>query len=272
MDAVKLNSVQFTLARAIGPGFAGVVVATWGTGAAILINAITFPLVIAVLVMSSPRENSVASRSDSVKDALIDGGKYMWSHRPIRLAVFVGFFAACCGQSLQQISAAISSRMYDRPSTDNAGLLTALGIGALAASGFQALAGDRVRRSRLAGVALGSYIVGASTIAATANYTVGLIGFFIGGFAHLTMAIVLNTSLQSNVPDEMRGRTMSYYLFGVLLGIPVGAYVLGRIGDIFSMRTAMWVDVAVLTALSCVLVGRRLLGVFDTAPSTTLPR
>ena len=49
LDAVKLNSVQFTLARAIGPGFAGLVVSTLGTGAAIFINAITFLLVIAGL-------------------------------------------------------------------------------------------------------------------------------------------------------------------------------------------------------------------------------
>ncbi len=40
LDAVKLNSVQFTLARAIGPAVAGIVLIRWGSGVAIFVNAL----------------------------------------------------------------------------------------------------------------------------------------------------------------------------------------------------------------------------------------
>jgi MFS family permease len=263
LHAVRLNSMQFNLARAIGPGFAGIVVRTWGTGAAILVNTVTFPLVIAVLVFAKTRENSVASRSDSVLDSLRAGGRYVWQHHPIRLAILVACLSSMCGQSLQHVSAAISSRMFDRASTDNAGLLTALGLGALGASALQAVFGNRVKRSQSAQLALVLFITSTALIAATSNYTIGVIGYAIAGFGHLTMAMALNTLIQGTVPDEIRGRAVSYYLFGVLLGIPVGAFALGRLGDIFSMRTAVWVDVAALVVITSVLVVRGSLRAFD---------
>jgi MFS family permease len=263
LQAIKLNSTQFTLARAIGPGFAGVVVAAWGTGAAILINAITFPLVIAVLVFANPRQNSVASRHDSIPAALRSGGRYVWDHYPIRLAVLVAFVSAACGQSIQHVSAAISSRVFDRPSTDNAGLLTALGLGALAAAALHSGVGSRWRRSRLAVLSLTLYTLSTAIVAATSNYTMGLIGYFVGGVGHLTMAIVLNAVIQGRVPDEVRGRAVSFYIFGVLLGIPVGSFGLGRLGDTFTMRSALWVDAAVMAGISGLLVVRGSLNAFD---------
>jgi MFS family permease len=263
LQAIKLNSTQFTLARAIGPGFAGIVVATWGTGAAILINALTYPLVIGVLVFAHPRENSVVSREESVGVALRSGGRYVWDHYPIRLAVLIAFISAVCGQSMQHVSAAVSSRLFDRPSTDNAGLLTALGLGALAAAALHSGMGSRWRLSQLATLSLALYTTATALVAATSNYVIGMFGYFVSGVGHLTMAIVLNTVIQGRVPDAMRGRAVSFYIFGILLGIPIGSFALGLIGDAFSMRAALWSDVVVMSTVGGVLVACGALKAFD---------
>ena len=143
LDAVKLNSVQFTLARAIGPGLAGAVVTTLGTGAAILINAITYLLVIGALFVSNPRQSIVSSKDDKVSDVLRDGGRFVWRSRPLRLAVILAFLTSLCGQALQHVAPAIADRIFDRPSTDNAGLLVALGLGALVSSVMSVVIGDK---------------------------------------------------------------------------------------------------------------------------------
>jgi len=256
LDAVKLNSVQFTLARAIGPGLAGVVITTMGTGAAILINAMTYFLVIGVLFICHPQQSIVAPNGATVSEVLRDGGRFVWRNRPLRLAVFLAFVTSLCGQALQHVAPAIADRIFARPSTDNAGLLVALGLGALASSILSVAIGDKLRPSTRVMVALVLFTGSTALIALTSNYNVGLMAYFIGGLAHLQSAVALNTLIQGTVPDHLRGRTMSFYVLGILAGIPLGAFALGRLGDIFTMRMAVYIDAAVFLSLIVLLIGR----------------
>ena len=263
IGAVKVNSMQYNLARALGPGFAGIVIRTWGTGAAFLINAVTYPLVIAVLVVANPRANAVAAKAMSVKAALASGGRYVWRHRALRLAVILATLNSLCGQALQHTSAAIAARIFGRPSTDNAGLLMALGFGSILSTLLSGVWGRHLRRSRQVAAGLSCYLACAVAITATSSYTVGLIAYFVGGFGHLLIAVALNTMIQGYVPDDMRGRAVSYYILGVLVGIPVGTFLLGRAADAFGMRWAVAGDAAVMAVVLGVVLVRGSMSVFD---------
>lgn len=265
LDAVKLNSVQFTLARAVGPGLAGLVVSTLGTGAAILINAITYLLVIGALFVSNPRQTIDHTADRKVGAVLRDGMLYVWRNFPLRLAVILAFLTSMFGQSLQHVAPAIADRVFDRPSTDNAGLLVALGVGALVSSFFSVALGDRMRRSTRVLVALLLFCLSATLVASTSNYYVGLLAYFVGGLAHLQSAVALNTLIQGTVPDRMRGRTMSFYVLGILAGIPLGAIFLGRLGDLVSMRTAVAIDAVIFFTITALLVSRGWLRRLDTS-------
>ena len=265
LDAVKLNSVQFTLARAVGPGLAGLVVSTLGTGAAILINASTYLLVIGALFVSNPRQSIDHTADRKVGAVLRDGIRYVWRNFPLRLAVILAFLTSMFGQSLQYVAPAIADRVFGRPSTDNAGLLVALGVGALVSSFFSVALGDRLRRSTRVLVALLLFCVSATIVASTSNYYVGLLAYFIGGLAHLQSAVALNTLIQGTVPDRMRGRTMSFYVLGILAGIPLGAIFLGRLGDLVSMRTAVAIDAVIFFTITLLLVSRGWLRRLDTS-------
>ncbi|MFM8528919.1 MAG: MFS transporter [Ilumatobacteraceae bacterium] len=265
LDAVKLNSVQFTLARAVGPGLAGLVVSTLGTGAAILINASTYLLVIGALFVSNPRQSLDHTADRKVGAVLRDGIRYVWRNFPLRLAVILAFLTSMFGQSLQYVAPAIADRVFGRPSTDNAGLLVALGVGALVSSFFSVALGDRLRRSTRVLVALLLFCVSATIVASTSNYYVGLLAYFIGGLAHLQSAVALNTLIQGTVPDRMRGRTMSFYVLGILAGIPLGAIFLGRLGDLVSMRTAVAIDAVIFFTITVLLVSRGWLRRLDTS-------
>lgn len=271
LDAVKLNSVQFTLARALGPALAGAVVGTLGTGAAILINAVTYTLVIAALVVSRPRQTMTAASHGRVGEVLREGGRFVWRNQPLRLAVFLAFATSMCGQSLQHVAPAVADQIFGRPSTDNAGLLVALGLGALVSSVASVAVGDRLRRSQRVLVALVLFAFSTALIPMTSSYTVGLVAYFIGGLAHLQSAVALNTLIQGAVPDRLRGRTMSFYVLGILAGIPIGAFVLGRLGDVLSMRTAVWLDAAIFIGLAVVLVQRGWLRHLDTTKIDDVP-
>lgn len=249
LDAVRLNSVQFTVARAIGPGFAGLVIGAFGSGAAILLNSSTFLLVILVLLTVNSRPTSVASRELSPRQAFVNGARYVWTHVPLRTAVLLAFASSALGQSLQFIAAAVSARIFDRPSTDSAGLMTSLGVGAILASLYATRTAGRWRRSQTAATAMIFYALSPALISLSGAYWVGLIGYFVGGLAHLTMALSLNTLIQGLVPDRVRGRAMSFYLLGVMGGIPTGSFIMGFLGDVFSLRAVIAVDALVFVAI-----------------------
>ena len=256
LDAVRLNSVQFTLARAIGPGLAGLVISTLGTGAAIFINASTYLLVIGALVVARPRQSIAPHGDRKVGEILREGGRYVWRKKPLRIAVILAFIGSLCGQSLQYVTPAIADRIFDRPSTDNAGLLVALGVGAVTSSIFSVALGERIKRSTIVVASLVLFTANAGLVALTSWYWLGIVAYFVGGLAHLQMAVSLNTLVQGAVPDHMRGRTMSFYILGILGGIPIGAFVLGRLGDVVSMRFAVAANAVTLAAVIVLMVTR----------------
>ena len=255
IQAVRLNSVQFTLARAIGPALGGIVVSLGGIGAAILCNGFTYGLVIVTLMLVQPRRTVMTSREQGVLAGLRQGAVYIWSRRPLRLAVLLAFAASTFGQSLQYIASALSEQLFSRSSDGNAGLLTALGIGALLSSAYTVKMGDRLRRSTQALVSIALFIVSIALLAATHSYQLGQAAYFVAGIAHLQMAVALNTLIQGTVPDEYRGRAMSFYLLGILAGIPLGSQILGSLGDLIGFRETLILDmVAFATVLGALVV------------------
>lgn len=255
LQAVRLNSVQFTMARAIGPAFGGLVVKFGGIGAAIMCNAVTYLLVIAALVIVRPRANVTTARDRRVMEGLIQGARYIWHRRPLRLAVFLALAASTFGQSIQYVASALSERLYHHSSEGNAGLLTALGAGAVLSSVVAIRWGDRLRRSTQALFAFSAFGIGVGLLPLSHSYLVGQVGYFVAGVGHLQIAVALNTLIQGTVPDEYRGRALSFYLLGVLAGIPIGTQLLGSLGDAIGFRVTLLLDAAAFVVVLALLVG-----------------
>ncbi len=267
MQAVRLNSVQYTLARAIGPAIGGVVLKFAGTGAAIMTNAVTYLLVIATLAIVHPRTNVTKAKAQRVLQGLKEGAVFVWSRRPLRLGIILALAASTFGQALQYIGSAVSERLFHHPANGNAGLLAALGVGALLSSGFTVVLRERIPRSTQALGSLALYIVAIALLPMTHSYTVGQLAYFLAGICHLQMAIALNTLIQGCVPDEYRGRASSFYLFAVLAGIPIGSQLLGSLGDAIGFRPALVIDAGAFAVLLVMLLVSGLWRDLDATPA-----
>jgi MFS family permease len=68
--------------------------------------------------------------------------------------------------------------------------------------------------------------------------------------AHVLVGTALNTFVQASVPDEIRGRAMSFYLLGIMLGFPIGALLIGRVGDAVGFREVMVLNAIVFSVLT----------------------
>ena len=255
LHAVRLNSTQYTVARAVGPAVGGVIVAISGIGAAIMFNAVTYLLVITVLFSVTPRLNATSSQAQGVWAGLVEGARYMWSRRPLRLAVLLAFAVSMFGQSIQYVASAIAQRLFDRPPQSNAALLSALGAGSLLSSLLTVVYGERIRRTVQVFGGLALYLVATLLLPLTDVFVVGMVAYFFAGCGHLFVVVALNTLLQGSVPDEYRGRVLSFYLLGILAGIPIGSQVLGSVGDLIGFRRTMLCDAAAFVLLIVVLIG-----------------
>ena len=256
---MRLNSVQFQASRALGPAIGALAVGLLGIGAAFFINAITYIPVIVAIVITRPRQTLAPASSSNIRADLVEGFRFTWGITALRRAVITSFMVSVLGQSLTQLAAGIATDVYGRNAKANGWLVAALGVGSLITGIWIIVWGSRTARSTLAMQGLGGYVVGVFLIAITTNFAIGVLGFFVCGLAHIAIATSLNTFMQSAVPDEIRGRVVSFYLLGVMLGMPVGSFILGRLSDVIGMHEVLLINAvafAIFFVVAVVVFGR----------------
>ncbi len=251
LDAIRLNSVQFTASRALGPMLAGLILVTVGNGGAFLINAVTFVVVVGALLVVRPLDPRSPASSEPLRRQFREGWSYVRAHTSLWQACVTGFVVSFCGQSLVMLTAGLAEEVYHDEHRQS-WLVASVGFGSMVTASFVLTQGDRVRRSSMCLVALLVYAGSLVLLAATDVYPVGLAAFFVMGMAHLAVTTAVNTSTQAQVPDRLRGRVLSIYLLGVLLGVPMGAQVWGFVGDLAGLRVSIALCAALMSGFLAV--------------------
>ena len=247
LNAVRLNSMQFTGARAFGPALAGFVLGRFGPSTAFMFNAVTFLLVIAVLFMVSPRPHAVVSGA-SFRHHFFEGLAYIRRRSGLILSIVTVTVIAFFGSSLIQLAPAFASSQFKVGAGAYGLLVTAFGFGAIVGAVVMSVLGERVRRSRMALAGTLILAAGALGLALATRYGVGVAAVGVMGVAYLLVAVSLNTAVQAGVSERYRGRVVSIYLMGRLAGLPLGALVEGRLGDLIGLRPTVVASSAALFA------------------------
>ena len=255
LSAIRLNSAQFTASRAIGPLTGAALLALVGAGSVFVANAATYALLAVVIATMRPRKVAPAARQ-RIRAFLAAGLAYVRHRSSLRQAVATGFVMAYFGGALLHLAAGLASEDYGVGETGLAGLITAAGVGSVLGSALIIRYGDRVERSSLACWGLAIYAAASLVAAATTSYPIGLTGYFLSGVAHVCVAISMNSAIQSQVAEEMRGRTMSLYVMGIFGGWPTGALVGGWLGDLMGLRLLFGINGAALALYLAAVVVR----------------
>jgi MFS family permease len=244
MNAIALGSSAFNLARVIGPAFAGLLIAGFGLEACFFANAASYLAVITSLLrmdVARPR----APAADSVWAALGEGLAYVFGHRWPRALVIIVTTFSVFGFSFMPLMPVFARDALGLDASGYGVIVASIGVGALAAAFFMAAFGNRIRQSRLV---LGSSIsFGAllSVGSVAPNFWSAIILYTICGGTMALNGIAANTMLQTEAPDELRGRVMGFYSFMVLGLAPFGSLQAGWVAERFGVRVAFAVGGAV---------------------------
>lgn len=239
LNAVTLNSAQFNAARAFGPALGGVVLALLGPSWGFLINAISFMAVIGALLLI--RLDRVVEKAVGKLRVIKDFKqtvRYVRRAPGIRTCLIVVAGLSFADSPLFQFVVVFAEEVF-RVDTWVFGVLSAaLGIGAILATPFVAGRGSTVPRRRLVAAAMA--LNGASLVlfALSPNAWFGFFFLMGAGAGYLAIASSLNTTIQLQVEETMRGKVLAFYVLGVTLVAPIGALVQGVMVNAVGARAA----------------------------------
>jgi MFS family permease len=230
-NAIALNSSMVNLARLIGPSIAGILIAAVGEGYCFLIDGISYiAVVVSLAVMRALPPQSYPKRAGMFSE-LKDGWQYVVSFAPVRSILLLLALVSLLGMPYAVLMPIFAASVLG-------GGAHTLGF-LMAASGFGALVGAVVLAARKSVRGLGRMIP-----IATAIFGVGLMGFsqsrvlalslvllFASGFGMMTQMASSNTILQTILPDERRGRVMSYYTMAFIGMAPFGSLLAGSLAN-----------------------------------------
>ena len=239
LNAISLNSSIFHGARVIGPSIAGLMIGTVGIAMCFFLNGVSFIAVIAGLMMMrlSPFERPIILASPL--EHAWSGIVYSIHHQRVRTILVLFFVVGVFGWSYTVLMPAFARDVLGRGANGYGLLISASGAGALIGALLVAAYGHLVTARKLAfgGVYLFSAAVIALALRRSFYFSLGCL--FVAGLGMLLFFATSNTTLQTIVPDEMRGRVMGIWslVFGMM--IPVGSIQAGVVANLFGTPFAL---------------------------------
>lgn len=239
-NAVGLNSASFNAARLVGPGLAGVLISLFGGGAVatgwvILLNAVSYaaPIISLRRLDTALLDTPEPSPSRGLV-ALREGLGYVRRRPDLLMILAIVFSVGTFGLNFQMTSALMATEVFDRGATEYGLLGSFLAVGSLA--GALLAARREVFSLRLVVVAALAFGVVEVVAGVAPSYTTFALLCPVLGLASLTLITSANGYMQMNSGAGIRGRVMALYLMVFMGGTPIGAPVIGWIGEVMGAR------------------------------------
>ena len=249
-NAIALNSIQFNIARVIGPLLAGATLHAFGMVSCFTLNGISFLVVIGSLLSLHVRHRPLGTGRRHMLDELKGGLAYVRDEKSLLALTLLAFSTTFLGIPLLTFLPLVARNVFQQGVGGYSEMMAFSGFGAVAGAIVVAWLG----RFRHMGVtSLLIQLVFAALVVAFAASRVLWVSqlLLVGTGATLIVAMSLVTSLvQLIAPNELRGRVMSIYMVAFRGGMPLGSLVSGKIADVWSAPVALTIDGVLLAAVA----------------------
>jgi predicted MFS family arabinose efflux permease len=246
-NAIALQTIQFNLARVIGPVLGGIAYTTLGYTWCFALNGISFVAPIISLTMLRVRfspEKSVVSVLTSMKQ----GFGFIRNQGAMVALIALAFCMTALGIPLLTFLPVIAKDVFQsglNPSIFTT-MLAVSGSGAVAGSLIVASLGNIANKGRVALTMLICLGVAITGFALSKTLVFSYILLFLAGIALIAVFTMIQSLVQLITGNEMRGRVMSVYNVAFRGGMPMGNLATGFLVPIFTAPVVLAVNGALL--------------------------
>ncbi|MCM3922855.1 MFS transporter [Frankia sp. AiPs1] len=238
-NASALSAAYFNIARVVGPAAAGPLIAGFGTGPAMAINAGSYLATVAGLRLMRPAEIHRHARPE-VAPRIVDGLRYVLGRADLVVVLGLVAVVGLFGMNFQLTVPLLARTVFHADATSFGLLTTGLAAGSLVAA---LLTTGRRNRPPAMMVIVSAFAFGAleaaTGVAPTYLAAIGLLA--LTGFASLYFAQAANHRIQLGSDPSYRGRVMALYSLILQGTTPLGSLGVGWLAEHHSARAGFYV-------------------------------
>jgi predicted MFS family arabinose efflux permease len=244
-NAIALMSIQFNLARVVGPVVGLLAFTAMGPAACFLINSLSYLAVIFSLFVINVR--FVPKKTEvRVLHSLKEGLAFVYRRHSLLALVALATVTAFFAVPLITLLPVFANKTYGLGAQGYGTMMSFSGAGAVTGALFVAWLGNTKRKGWTA--LLMQIVLGLATLAfaLSTHLWAGCFFVFLAGGAVLAVFALLNSLVQLLCPEEMRGRIMSVYHTAFRGAMPLGNLVAGSLASRLGAPLVVSVNAVIL--------------------------
>ena len=237
-NAIALNSIQFNLARVIGPVLGGLALANYGAAWCFGLNSVSFVAVIISLLIV--RTRFIPKKTgESMLVSMKQGIAFVRQQSAMEGLIVLAFLMTMLAIPLIVFLPVFARDVLHGDAKTFTILLGASGIGSVVGALVVAGMGRVRRQGRLALIMLVvlGVMIAAFSLSRTLAVSAALV--FCSGAALISVFAMVSSLVQTITTDSMRGRVMSVYNVAFRGGMPIGSLVIGSLSKQFTVPVVL---------------------------------
>src|SRR5580692_5911019 len=255
-NAIAMNSIQFNLARILGPTIGGFTYTLVGPTWCFTLNGISYLAVIVSLFMIHVKFVPPKSR-ERVLTSMAEGIRFIRRRDGMSALVVLAFCTTLFGFSLTGFLPVFVQNIFHKGPETYTLLLVFSGAGSICGALIVAAIEKFNGQQRLIVLILAFLGFATAAFALSRWLPLSCLLIFLTGVAVMASASLMLSLVQLIATDAMRGRVMSVYNLAFRAGMPLGSLAIGKLIPVFGVSTTLAGSGFVLVAVSLYyLIGR----------------
>ena len=263
-NAVALNSIQFNVARVLGPLAFGATLwafSKWGynerqaMNACFLLNSLSFLVVINTLIMLRVKHIPPAT-SGRMGDELRTGLSYVKHHSSLAALIVLAAATTFLGFALLTFLPIFAKQIFRQGADTFAHLMAFSGAGSIVGALIVAWLGKFPKMGWTALLVQAVYGILIIAFAVSRVLWLSDILLFLTGAALMVVFSTVTSLVQMIAPNEMRGRVMSIYMLAFRGGMPLGSLASGYIATFIGAPMVIGINGALLVVVAIYFLSR----------------
>jgi len=245
-SAIALNVGSFNSARVFGPALAGILIARLGAGITFFLNGLTF--LGPIIALKSMKLNLATPPKINQHPllAIKQGLRYSYHHPIIKNIIIFSAITSIFGWSYVSMLPVVAERVFHQDSFGLGLFYSIFGIGAVLGTVFISAFNNRfsVRRLLLGGSFL--FTVSLFSFTLTTNFSLALICLFFSGAGIGAQMALMQSIIQNNVENNLRGRVMSIFVTAQQGMLFIGNFQVGVVSEHIGARPAIAIGATII--------------------------